>query len=105
MGLVMGQDEHENREHDRRQTELQGTLVIEGRIVDCDILNISAGGGRVRSTEAFTHDGALTLHIEGFGEFAGNIAWRRGEIMGMKFHDDPEKVAETLMAILLYKAS
>ncbi len=93
------------RQHERKETELRGTLLVNGSSVACDVLDISAGGGRLRSVEPLDHDGALTLRIEGFGEFPGDIAWKRGQSLGMRFRDDPEKVAEVLTAILVYQGS
>ena len=95
-------DAFDKRKFVRTETSLRGTLTLEGKSVDCEIVDISAGGGKLRSDEPLDRGRAVTLSIAEFGDFTGDIAWRSSNMMGIRFRGDPELIAETLTAIVVY---
>lgn len=61
--------------------------------VDCEILNISAEGLKVRVAPGFEPAARLTLAVESCGEYDCDLVWRDGETLGLEF---PEQNAGTL---------
>ncbi len=100
----MTEDSHD-RADARQGQELPRALVLRparlhsgGRSVDCEILNISAEGVKLRVAQDFEPAGRLTLAVESCGEHACDLVWRDGETLGLEY---PEQNAETLR---LYEA-
>ena len=59
----------DQRKYQRIETGLTGTLMVEGRRIKCNVLEISANGARL-SSDAPPPDGAIaTIQIGCFGEF------------------------------------
>lgn len=86
----------ERRKHKRFSTFLRGTLFHGMTAVECVIDSISAGGvGIVAPRPVAAHE-IVALHIEGYGMFPGQIAWRQDTRMGIRFYEDPARVAERL---------
>ncbi len=74
-----------------------------GRTIDAVVLNLSAGGARVRLKQMAALDDRATVSIGRFGDFAGRVVWRDGDEIGLEFLDPPErivaKVGDTLPRI------
>ncbi len=88
----------------RRCAVLWSACVFSGgRTMDATVLNVSAGGARIRISETAVLDDRATLSINRFGDFAGRLVWRNGNEFGLEFLDPPEhvvtKVGETLPRI------
>lgn len=65
-----------------------------GRTTSATVLNVSAGGARIRLAETAMLDDRATLSTKRFGDFAGRLAWRAGNEFGLEFLDPPERVVE-----------
>lgn len=65
-----------------------------GRTIGATVLNVSAGGARIRLSDTAMLDDRATLSIKRFGDFAGRLAWRAGNEVGLEFLDPPERVVE-----------
>ena len=71
-----------------------------GRTLDAMVLNLSAGGARIRLPDAPVMDDRATVSIGRFGDFPGRLAWRAGNEFGLEFLDPPERVAARVGAVL-----
>jgi len=75
-----------------------GTLTSETEfdlfVLDCRINNFSISGVHVLVERALDSNRPITLKISGVGEFKGQIAWSKGNQIGVRFDDAPDRVAE-----------
>src|SRR5579863_3208424 len=75
----------ENRRADRKKVHWRATLeTSEGR-VDCQIVDISPGGSKIRLAHVLGVDTPVTLVIGDIGEFHGSVAWEESGFAGLKF--------------------
>jgi len=89
------------RAHPRYETFYPGEFSIGDQIVDCVVLNISAGGAKLSVSEPIGDASQVRLRIERIGDFAGRLVWRDGTTMGIAFHDqlrDIDHVVEDLLS-------
>ena len=61
------------------------TLAAGGRVFDCELLDLSLGGARLRVAEGLPEDRGLVLQHRVAGLFFGAPAWRRGNELGLQF--------------------
>ncbi len=64
--------------------------------VDCAILNISAGGAKLRMVDEQSRRGLVALRSPRFGTLHGRVVWRDEAYVGLAFLNEPMHVAETL---------
>lgn len=96
-------DSHsDHRAHARR------TVLVAGRILEgeewrpCEIINVSAGGAKIRIDHQVSPGTVVRLEIGPFGHFNGTIAWQQGEEVGLKFSHDPAEMAEVVIGLAMY---
>jgi len=92
----------ENRGYVRRDVLVAGRLECGGIWTACEVLNVSAGGARLRVPIPYGLGERLCLDIESCGRFAAVVAWARGDEVGLKFSCDPAQTAEALIALATY---
>ncbi len=66
------------------------------QVVGCRVLNVSAGGVKVRCDRPFKSADDVVLKIHRFGEFAGTVVWRQNADLGIAFHDGPDHIIRVL---------
>lgn len=86
----------ERRAHPRARVLWSGTLSANGHVADGIVLDVSVGGAKVAVNEPFTTAGDISLRIPRFGVFRGNVVWRKENVMGVRFRDDPRLVSEIM---------
>ena len=59
----------------------------------CAILNLSAGGARLRLATDETLPSNFALDSGHFGRIDGQVVWRRGNVVGLAFLEAAEAVA------------
>lgn len=91
---------NEIRSHARRLVLLSGAVYVENRPIQCRVLDISAGGARIRVDQQFDHDNRLALMIYRFGEFPVEVAWEKDVDLGIMFIDDPNEIERIIGHIL-----
>jgi hypothetical protein len=91
---------NEIRAHARRLVLLSGAVYVENRPIQCRVLDISAGGARIRVDHSFDHDNRLALMIYRFGEFPVEVAWEKDVDLGIMFIDDPNEIERIIGHIL-----
>lgn len=94
------------RHFDRESTKLNGHVSspTDPNIQHtCEIIDLSAGGAKLKISKAGTLTGEVTLKIGDLGPYRADVVWSRPPHMGVKFLDSPEMMAEVVMAIALYR--
>ncbi len=71
-----------------------------GQTMDAVVLNLCAGGARVRLKGSSEVDDRATVSIGRFGDFAGRLVWRDGNEFGLAFLDPPEHIVAKVGATL-----
>jgi hypothetical protein len=84
----------EQASYPRSSVLWSGQINAGSRSADCRILNISARGVKVRLLAPFEATSVVSLRIDRFGVFPGDIVWRSGDFLGISFRDDPADIAE-----------
>jgi hypothetical protein len=84
----------EQRKHPRTAVLWSGRLHAGAKGANCRVLNISAAGAKVRLLEPLPPAPVVSLRIERFGEFPGDVIWREDDFLGIKFRDDPEDITQ-----------
>jgi hypothetical protein len=92
----------EHRAHRRADVLVAGRLLCGGQWRPCEVVNISAGGARLRAAGDFCAGAELCLDIEACGQFAASVAWARGGELGLRFSADPAEVALALIGLATY---
>jgi len=97
----MADQPEDNGEQDRRKFERiavlwSGSLVCEGQTIDCLIVNISPQGAMVRLENPGRCKKSVVLRSPRFGELAGEINWRKGKELGIRFQDSADSVAKKM---------
>ncbi len=90
----------DQQKHPRHQTLCSGTFYVGEKGVDCQILDISVGGAKVRLSEPVEPETQIRLKIEHIGEFSGRVAWRNGTTLGIEFHEELSELARIVEDIL-----
>lgn len=90
----------DRQQHPRYSTLCPGTFYVGDREVDCKVLNISAGGAKVRLAEPVEIDSQVRVQIDRVGEFSGRVAWCNGTTLGIEFHDELSDFAHIVEDIL-----
>ncbi|WP_299392968.1 PilZ domain-containing protein [Pelagibius sp.] len=95
-----GSDGSERRRFIRATTVLSARLLTRRGAFEGTVLDASLNGVKVWTAGDVPVGSAVTLVLAGAVHFGGTVVWRRGETLGICFHDDPEKVASIMAALL-----
>ena len=83
-------DSHELQKHPRRSVYVTARVISKDRTEDCEILNVSVGGAKIRVAADSEISGMVTLSVENKGNFPAKVAWRNGALAGLEFMGDSE---------------
>jgi len=75
-------------------------LVSGDEEVDCEVLNVSVGGAKIRIAQPIETNSHVRVRILRVGEFTGRIAWRNGTTMGVEFQDELTELARIVEDVL-----
>ena len=92
----------DGRKFERKKVLFAASLRVGDKSHDCEIINISFGGAQLHLGRALKPGEKTVLEIDPFGSFDTEIRWSADGEVGIKFNDDPTKVAELVMAIATY---
>ena len=91
------------RKYERKSVICDAQILMDDQVIACEIKDISAGGASALAAEKL--DDArqtVTLSIRPFGDFTCDVAWKNGKRLGLRFHNDPEMMAEIVLAMAVY---
>jgi hypothetical protein len=84
----------ERRQHKRKQVVWQGKIETrDARILGCAVLNLSLGGAKLAVDGAFAAGDWVKLSINRIGMIEAEIVWHGGGHVGVRFLDDPARIA------------
>jgi hypothetical protein len=90
----------ERQKNPRHSTLCPGKLVSGDEEVDCEVLNVSVGGAKIRISQPIETNAHVRVRILRVGEFAGRVAWRNGTTMGVEFQDELTELARIVEDVL-----
>ncbi len=90
------------REHERKGVLFSTEIEYANKSISCEVTDISNGGLRARADWALPRGEQVTLKFESLGDFVAKTVWVRDGEIGLKFDDDPERVANMMMMIATY---
>ena len=101
---MAGIDYRDRRSAKRGPGMLSACLICgdDGQVANCVLLDISAIGAKVSSSDGEHVDLSLgqRLMIETFIEVPVKVVWQDGPVVGLRFLSDPQQVAATLKELL-----
>ena len=90
----------DRRDHKRTHVLFSGQLFSGDRSATGILFDLSAGGARMRLAEPLEANSAITLRLAKKLDFHVEVAWRNGQMLGLKFRESPTKIAATLAGLL-----
>ncbi|MDP7242093.1 MAG: PilZ domain-containing protein [Rhodospirillales bacterium] len=85
----------EKLQFERYPLMLDAEVEMGGEALGITIFDISSGGVKSRFKEDPLK--RIILKIPPFGEFEGEVVWKDEEYVGMKFHEDQQKMADVIL--------
>jgi len=93
-----------NRKFQRTPVALEGTIFAAGNVQACQIMDLSAGGARLRRDNPMPLEGELFLYIKGFGRFPAQVVRNDGAQVAVRFTVENEVVMALLKGLSNYVA-
>jgi PilZ domain len=100
MSELAKRQERQRQRHPRHATLCPGTLISGDEEVDCEVLNISVGGAKIRVAHPIQTATNVCVKILRVGEFTGRVAWCNGTTMGVEFQDELTEFARIIEEVL-----
>ena len=88
------------RAQKRMKVMWSGTVRRGERFAECQVLDISAGGAKIRIAGPCPVRSEVALITDRLGALPGKISWRRGDLAGIEFSEDRQIVQERLLRVL-----
>ena len=96
----------ENRQSRRHTINVTASLLCNNHNYPAEILDISAGGAKVRlAGYNLEPDSKITIDLPFLNELAASVIWSNGSHCGVKFNDDQNKLNDFLYNLAIYGAS
>ncbi len=83
-------DLHDRQRHPRTAVLCPAKLASAGQAWDCEILDISAGGAKIRLPVPLDPAAELSLTVGSYGTFPVRLMWQNGQYLGVAFLCDLE---------------
>ena len=71
----------------RKKVNRQAVVLAGGNRLPCEIVDLSRGGAKLRTTADVSQHSYVILVCEAFGSLEGYVMWRKGQLAGIKFTD------------------
>ncbi len=82
---TQAQDGRNRRSVERKPVCLPGRLFYEGGEEDCTVYDVSPHGANLSASNNVPINRPIRLKLTQHGEFVGQVVWRKGDRMGVKF--------------------
>jgi hypothetical protein len=82
----------QRRQHRRKRVMWAAKLEFDARTFDCIAFDVSLGGAKLRVKTAVPLKLAGRLNLDRFGSLRAFVVWQRGDAVGLRFREPPEKV-------------
>ena len=77
----------------RRRVLWKARIKIAGAIHPCAVVDISLGGARLHFAVRAASGTKVRLIFDRFGAFSAEVVWSGGRGLGLRFTDDPRRIA------------
>ena len=67
---------------------------------DCVVVDLSLGGARIYLAQPLGQGDLVTLALDRMGTLRAEVVWQEGHSIGLRFTDEPTRIAETIGARL-----
>jgi hypothetical protein len=88
--------------YERKTVRMVARILDGGQWYDCQIMNISVGGAKVRFDRRFGQGASVRLEIGSLGQYGATVAWQSSEELGVRFNHDPLEMADVVMGLAMY---
>ena len=78
-------------------------LYQDDRFWECQVVDISAGGAKVRLAEPLAISSTVVLEIDRLGNLKGEVRWQNHAFVGIGFLESPDVVEQRLRSMALDK--
>jgi len=80
----------------RKRVLWKARIAIDGAIHPCAVVDLSLGGARLHLAEPVASGTKVRLLLDRFGGFSAEVAWQQHRGMGLRFTDDPQRIADLI---------
>jgi len=94
--LSSGVSPADRRTHKRKPVLWSAQIESRHGSTSCIILDLSAGGAKLRGTTPAGRMEPVKLVINRFGALRAEIMWARMGLLGIRFLDTPEQIAQVI---------
>jgi hypothetical protein len=84
----------------RKRVLWKARIEIGGATHPCAVVDLSLGGARLHFAEPVEKGTKVRLILDRFGAFRAEVVWQKGRGVGMRFTDDPQRIADLIGARL-----
>jgi hypothetical protein len=90
----------DRRRYKRAHVLFSGCLAAGSQSAKGVLLDVSAGGARIRLSEPIDTGSAIALRLAKSLDFPVEVAWHSGLTVGLRFREAPARIAVTLSGLL-----
>jgi hypothetical protein len=94
------QSHHERRRYKRTRVLFSGRLFSGKKAIEGLVLDLSANGARIQFAEAIAADSTMTLRLAGSVDIDAEVAWQKGNSLGLRFRDVPARISSIFAGLL-----
>lgn len=80
----------------RKKVIWNGRLHRDGKVLDCEIFDVSAEGAKARLAVRMAVNATVVLEIDRLGMFPAEIRWRTTHEIGLRFLESAGTIEERL---------
>src|SRR3990172_3436129 len=85
----------DRRRHKRAHVLFNGRLISGDRSAQGVLLDVPAGGARIRLSEPLEAGSAITLRLARSLDFHVEVVWRNEQTIGLRFREKPARIGES----------
>jgi hypothetical protein len=90
------------REFQRIPVALDGMIFAAGTMLECQLIDLSAGGARMRRANPVALTGDVVLYIQGFGRYRAHVSRSGDTELSVRFAIDEDTVLSLLKGLSSY---
>ena len=98
--LLTDEETQAMRKTVRKRVLWKARLEIAGVTHACAIVDLSLGGARLHFAEPVESGTNVRLILDRFGAYSATVVWQKGRGVGVRFTDDPQRIAGLIGARL-----
>ena len=80
----------------RKRVLWAAKIDVSGREHNCVVVDLSLGGAKLDLEAPVAHGDKVTLVLDRFGAFRAEVAWREEGACGLRFIEDPQRIADLI---------